>query len=101
MLAMQRGGADIIELGIPFSDPIADGPVIQEANAVRISYLFHLMNDRPTWLQTALNNDINYEVILSQLREARGKGLVVPVILMGISFHLVLLDIPDEIYRLF
>lgn len=36
MLAMQRGGADIIELGIPFSDPIADGPVIQEANAVRI-----------------------------------------------------------------
>lgn len=31
-LAMERGGADIIELGVPFSDPIAEGPVIQEAS---------------------------------------------------------------------
>jgi tryptophan synthase alpha chain len=31
-LAMERGGADIIELGVPFSDPIADGPVIQRAS---------------------------------------------------------------------
>lgn len=35
MLAMQAGGADIIELGMPFSDPIADGPAIQESNTVR------------------------------------------------------------------
>ena len=34
MLAMQAGGADVIELGVPFSDPIADGPVIQAANTV-------------------------------------------------------------------
>jgi len=35
LLAMQAGGADIIELGVPFSDPIADGPVIQASNTVR------------------------------------------------------------------
>ena len=32
VLALERGGADIVELGVPFSDPIADGPVIQRAS---------------------------------------------------------------------
>ena len=36
MLALEAGGADIIELGVPFSDPIADGPVIQKANTVSV-----------------------------------------------------------------
>ncbi|KAK0210997.1 bifunctional tryptophan synthase TRP1 [Desarmillaria ectypa] len=65
MFAMQNGGADIIELGMPFSDPIADGPVIQESNTV------------------ALKNGMDYATVLGQLREARSKGLAVPVILMG------------------
>lgn len=39
MLAMEAGGADIIELGVPFSDPSADGPVIQKANVVRVFLL--------------------------------------------------------------
>jgi tryptophan synthase alpha subunit len=34
MLAMEAGGADIIELGVPFSDPVADGAAIQKTNAV-------------------------------------------------------------------
>ncbi|KAJ4483075.1 bifunctional tryptophan synthase TRP1 [Lentinula edodes] len=65
LLAMQQGGADIIELGVPFSDPIADGPVIQESNTI------------------ALKNDIDYPTVLGQLREARSKGLTLPVLLMG------------------
>jgi tryptophan synthase len=36
MLGLQQGGADIIELGIPFSDPQADGPAIQASNNVSI-----------------------------------------------------------------
>ena len=35
---MEAGGADIIELGMPFSDPIADGPTIQETNTVRHAF---------------------------------------------------------------
>ncbi|KAF8891219.1 bifunctional tryptophan synthase TRP1 [Infundibulicybe gibba] len=65
MLAMQAGGADIIELGVPFSDPIADGPVIQETNTV------------------ALKNNIDYITVLGQLKQARDKGLTAPVLLMG------------------
>jgi tryptophan synthase len=42
MLALERGGTDIIELGVPFSDPIADGPVIQKANTVSPRRLVYL-----------------------------------------------------------
>ena len=48
ILALENSGADIVELGVPFSDPIADGPVIQRAteralhNGVRLSDVLHL-----------------------------------------------------------
>lgn len=36
MLSLEKGGADIIELGVPFTDPLADGPTIQESSQVCI-----------------------------------------------------------------
>ena len=64
ILTMQRRGIDFIEVGIPFSDPLADGPVIQTA-ATR-----------------ALKNGISLQLILDQLKAV--KDLVsVPLILMG------------------
>ena len=57
--------ADIIELGLPFSDPIADGPTIQKANT------------------QALKNGVTITTTLGIVREARIKGLKVPLLFMG------------------
>lgn len=64
MLALQDSGADIIELGMPYSDPIADGPVIQQSN------------------MQAIENGIDIHKIFAQLNEIK-QQLTVPVILMG------------------
>lgn len=63
-LYLQEAGADIIEIGIPFSDPIADGPVIQESNKV------------------ALDNGMTLKILLQQVKELREK-VNLPIILMG------------------
>ncbi|TRM60696.1 tryptophan synthase beta subunit-like PLP-dependent enzyme [Schizophyllum amplum] len=63
--ALEKGGADIIEIGVPFSDPTADGPVIQYSNTI------------------AINNNIDYATVLSYVRQARQEGLKAPLILMG------------------
>lgn len=65
LLALQEAGADAIELGVPFSDPIADGPVIQAAS------------------QAALDAGASLTRTLEHLAEARAKGLSVPVVLFG------------------
>ncbi|KAI1371737.1 tryptophan synthetase [Hypoxylon crocopeplum] len=65
LLGMQKGGADVIELGVPFTDPIADGPTIQTSNTV------------------ALANGVTIRSTLEMVREARAKGLTAPVLLMG------------------
>ena len=64
LLALQQHGADIIELGIPYSDPIADGPVIQQSN------------------MQALQNGISIQKIFFQLNAIKDQ-LQIPVILMG------------------
>ena len=65
LLAMEAGGADILELGVPFSDPLADGATIQEANEVAIA------------------QGVSFADCLGFVRSAREKGLTAPVLLMG------------------
>ncbi len=61
---LEQSGADLIEIGIPFSDPIADGPTIQESNGV------------------ALDNGMTLKLLLEQLEGLREK-VNIPIILMG------------------
>jgi tryptophan synthase alpha chain len=62
--ALEDAGADIIELGMPFSDPLADGSVIQSSSA------------------KALDNGMTLKGILESVKEIR-KGSSVPIVLMG------------------
>ncbi|CAG8959685.1 hypothetical protein HYFRA_00001590 [Hymenoscyphus fraxineus] len=71
LLGMEAGGADVIELGLPFTDPIADGPTIQKSNTL-------IENS-----QIALKNGVTVESVLQMVREARKKGLRAPVLFMG------------------
>ena len=65
MLAMAKAGADVIELGVPFSDPMADGPVIQKAS------------------ERALARGIGMAQVLQIVREFRARDAATPVVLMG------------------
>src|SRR5213076_3509730 len=52
--AVDRGGADVIELGVPFSDPLADGPVIQRASERGLksgASLARILERLPRWRQ--------------------------------------------------
>jgi tryptophan synthase alpha chain len=64
MQALQDNGADLIELGMPYSDPLADGPVIQASGS------------------QALANGMSIATLFGQLKDFR-KSIHVPVILMG------------------
>jgi tryptophan synthase alpha chain len=64
VLDLVRSGADIVEIGMPFSDPLADGPVIQESS------------------HRAIGNGMTLEIIFSQVKEIR-RTSDVPLILMG------------------
>jgi len=62
--ALSNSGADMIEIGMPFSDPIADGPVIQQSN------------------QKALQNGISLKLLFQQLSDIRDE-VGIPLLLMG------------------
>ncbi|MEZ4972077.1 MAG: tryptophan synthase subunit alpha [Cyclobacteriaceae bacterium] len=62
--SLAENGVDIIEIGIPFSDPVADGPVIQASNKV------------------ALDNGMSLRTLLEQVKDLRTK-IETPIVLMG------------------
>jgi tryptophan synthase alpha chain len=62
--SLQDSGVDMIEIGMPFSDPLADGPVIQQSSL------------------TAIANGMSLPVLFEQLQQAR-PGIRLPLILMG------------------
>ncbi|MGA9363980.1 MAG: tryptophan synthase subunit alpha [Bacteroidota bacterium] len=64
VLALETAGADLVELGVPFSDPIADGPTIQHSSAV------------------ALRNGVTLGKVLDLVHEIRKKSEI-PIVLMG------------------
>jgi tryptophan synthase alpha chain len=63
--ALAKNGADLIEVGLSFSDPLADGPVIQQAT------------------QVALEKGITVKKSLEAVKELRARGVTIPLILMG------------------
>lgn len=62
--ALQEAGADLIEIGIPFSDPVADGPVIQDSDTV------------------AIHNGMTLRKLLEQIKKIR-ETVTVPILMMG------------------
>jgi len=64
MKSLQESGADMIELGIPYSDPLADGPVIQQSS------------------MAALKNGMTIKKLFEQIKDFR-KEISIPVLLMG------------------
>jgi len=64
--ALEKAGADFLEIGFPYSDPVADGPTIQDSSL------------------TALNNGMNLNVLFDELADLR-KRVTIPVLLMGYS----------------
>lgn len=61
---LEAAGADFLEIGFPYSDPVADGPVIQASS------------------QTALENGMTVKVLFEQLKDLR-KRVTIPILLMG------------------
>lgn len=64
ILSLDKAGVDLVEIGMPYSDPLADGPTIQASSAI------------------ALENGMSIKKVLEQIKEVRSKTTL-PIILMG------------------
>jgi tryptophan synthase alpha chain len=64
IIKLQESGVDMIEIGLPFSDPLADGPTIQDSS------------------MSAINNGMNTEILFNQLKDIRDR-VSIPLIIMG------------------
>ena len=78
--ALQDHGVDMVEIGIPFSDPLADGPVIQHSN------------------QVALNNGMTLKLLFSQLEDIR-ETVHIPLVLMGYLNPILRFGVEDFLRR--
>lgn len=92
VLAMEKAGADLIELGIPFSDPVAEGPVIQKANVralshgIRLESVFELVKKLrkvthiPLVFLMYANSLFRYgaEAFFNKCRECGVDGVIMP-----------------------
>lgn len=92
LLALQAGGASVIEVGIPFSDPIADGPIIQEAFAaalshkVKVSDVFKTVASVRDRMKTPMVAMLSYSIVfrcgldkfLADAKSAGFCGLIIP-----------------------
>ena len=92
VLAMEKGGCDIVELGVPYSDPVADGPVIQAAaqraldNGVTVEKIFEVVEDIRKESQIPLVFLVYYNTIyanglekfVNKCAETGVDGLIIP-----------------------
>ena len=92
LLALERGGASVIEVGIPFSDPIADGPVIQEAftvalaNKLKLEQVFETVQGVRANLSVPLVAMVSYSIVfrygvprfVAAAKQSGFDGLILP-----------------------
>ena len=89
-LSLKEAGVDILELGIPFSDPVADGPVIEEANlktlqrGFKIKEVFEVSREIAKEIDTFWMGYFNpfyhkgLELFIDEAKEAKVKGFIIP-----------------------